>query len=151
MDKLGFDITGRRFNPIWLILGALSGRAIGLYGAMDFGQWYFVANDASIGWQIFGAIAGALLCSFIMTSDVPFHTKGALLGLGIGFAIAVYGAEIYLMLNKKYLSASLSQMDAAEGIFYDWVFMHLAWLLCFVGWIVGAIIWRRKILADSGA
>ena len=144
MKASRFDISLRRFHPLWLIAGALIGRALGLVGGLNFSFWYFANPAALIGWQVFGAITGALFASFLMTSRVPLQTKGAVLGLGIGFAAAIYGGEIQSALRPSMGSRGLAGMPVGEGIFFEWAYMHLAFLGAVVGWIISAAIARKR-------
>jgi hypothetical protein len=144
MHRIMFDISRKRFHPGWLILGAIVGNGLGYFGAMQFGFWYFTVESTRIGWQIFGAIACALFSSFAMTSDATSHTKGAVLGLGLGFSVAFYGGMIWIHMQPARAVGGLAGMTFAEGIFYDWLIMHLSWLGAIVGWIVGAVIAGRR-------
>ncbi len=143
-SKIRFDLSRRRFHPIWLIIGAIVGRAVGLFWGLNLNFWYFATPGALIGWQIFGAIACALLCSFMMTSNVSLHTKGAILGLGIGFGVSLYGGELWSYGQTGRTPAGLQGMIAAEGIFLDWLVQHSAWLGLVIGWIIGAVVSRRR-------
>ena len=91
MSSINFDISPRRFNPIWLVAGLLSGRALGYVAGMNFGFWFFATTSSLIFWQITGAIFIALLFSFVMTSEVPRQVKYAVVGFGIGSALAEKG------------------------------------------------------------
>ncbi len=144
MQASRFDISLRRFYPLWLIAGALIGRALGLVGGLNFSFWYFAHPAALVGWQVLGAIASALFTSFLMTSRVPLQTKGAVLGLGIGFAAAIYAGEIQSALRPAMGSRGLGGMPVGEGILFEWAYMHLAFLGAVVGWIIGAVIARRR-------
>ena len=139
-----FDISLRRLHPLWLVAGALIGRALGLVGGLNFSFWYFAHPAALVGWQVFGAIAGALFASFLMTSRVPLQTRGAVLGLGIGFAVALYGGEIQAALRPAMGSKGLAGMPVGDGVFFEWAFMHLAFLGAVAGWIIGAAIARKR-------
>jgi hypothetical protein len=143
MKNLRFDISPRRLSPLWLIVGALIGRAVGLFGGLNFAFWYFASPGSLIGWQVFGAFVCGLFCSFLMTSNASLHTKGALLGLGVGFAAAFYGGEMWAYMQPGRNPSGLQGMIAAEGIFLDWLVQHCAWLGLVVGWITGAVISRK--------
>ena len=142
MKGIKFDITIKRFHPVWLLLGALIGRALGLVGWLNFSFWYFASPSALIGWQIIVAIVCALFYSFLMTSRTTPHTKGALLGLGVCFAIALYGGEIWASMQAGRSPGGLIGMPAGEGIFFEWILIHSAWFGVIVGWIIGALISR---------
>jgi hypothetical protein len=144
MKKVEFDISVKRFDPGWLLLGVLVGRALGLVGGMNFSFWYFASPGALIFWQVFGAVVCALFTSFLMTSRATLHLKGALLGMGICFAIVLYSGEIWALLQTGRSSSGLAGMRADEGIFFEWILLHSAWLGIIAGWIVGALISRRN-------
>ena len=141
--KSRFDISRTRFHPVWLIVGALIGRGLGLVGGLNFAFWYYSDPGAVLGWQIFGAIAGAIFCSFLMTSKSTPQLKGAILGLGIGFALACYIGETWSHVAPDRTPANLVTMSFGEGIVYEWTYMHASWLGLIIGWITGAIISRR--------
>lgn len=143
MTKSRLDISLRRFRPSWLILGALIGTALGKYGGMNFAFWYFASPIAVIGWQIFGAIVGALFVSLLMTSAQSRVLKASILGAGIGFACAFYGASVWAMFPSNADPPGLAGISVAEGIFLDWLILHSAIFGFFIGWIVGALIARR--------
>ena len=143
MKKSGFDFSVKRLQPVWLIVGVLIGHALGLFGGLNLGLWYFASPGALIGWQIFGAVFCALFCSFMMTSNAPAQTKGAVLGMGIGFALAFYVGDFWTYLQPDRDPAGPQGMIAAEGIFFDWLMQHAAWLGLIVGWVVGNFISRK--------
>lgn len=153
MRKIRLDISAKRFHPAWLILGALIGRCVGLIGGLNFGFWYFSDPAALIGWQIFAAVVSALFISFLMTSEATYHTKGAILGLGIGFAAVTYGCEIYLYIKGNEDVRWLTDLNVADGILFEWVYMHAAWISCVIGWIIGAVINKKmdRIRKTPGA
>jgi hypothetical protein len=144
MGKVRLDISSRRFHPVWLIIGALIGAGLGRYSGMNFAFWYFANPAVLIMWQILGAIAFALFASFLMTSDVSPALKGSLLGAGIGFACAFYGASIWTMFPPEGGSPGLAGISVANGIFLDWLILHASILGFFVGWIAGAVAARRN-------
>jgi len=144
MGKVRLDISARRFHPGWLIVGAFIGAGLGRYSGMDFAFWYFANPTALIMWQILGAIVIALLSSFLMTSDASPALKGSLLGAGIGFACAFYGASIWAMFPSEGNSPGLAGISVAEGIFLAWLILHATILGFFAGWIAGAVINRRR-------
>lgn len=141
-----FDINKNRFNPKWLIVGAIIGRYIGLLGGLDIGMWALADSAALIGWQILGAVIGALFFSFLMTSKSPFQTKGALLGLGIGMTAGIISAEFQTAISGK---GGLQNMPVDMGIWYDWLIMHLGWIGCISGWIIGAVLWKKKVRLEN--
>lgn len=139
------DISRKRFHPLWLIIGALIGWAFGYYSGLDFGQWYFASGGWVLFWEIVFAIFSSLFYSFMMTSNAPLHTKGAILGLGTGFAFTVYAGEIYMAFIEKSPATHIYQMSFGEGIFYDWVFMHFGWFGCIAGWIIGTVVHKKRL------
>ncbi len=139
-----FDITRKRFHPLWLLLGAIIGRGLGLIGGLNFAFWYYSDPGVVLAWQIFGAIVVALFYSFLMTSKSSLQLKGGLLGLGIGFALALYGGEIWAHIAPDRERANLVTMSFDEGLVLEWVYMHSAWLGLIVGWITAIIISRRR-------
>ena len=144
MSRPRLDLSRRRFHPGWLILGAVIGRSLGLIGGMNFAFWYFADPTTLAAWQILGAILGALFLSLVMTSSSTPHTKGGILGLGLGFAAASYSAELWAWLRTGASSAGLAGITVAQGIFVEWLMLHGAWLGGLIGWIVGAAIHRKR-------
>jgi hypothetical protein len=140
------DLSLRRFSPLWLLVGALIGRAAGLILGMNIDFWYFTDARALWFWQIALTILGALFYSFLMTSDSDTRLKGSLLGLGAGFGIAAYGGELWASLQHR-TPPGLKGITVAEGIIYEWLMMHGAWLGVLVGWIIGSAV-RRKNIAN---
>lgn len=139
-----FDISAKRFNPLWLIVGAVIGRAIGLIGGLNFQQWYFATAGPVVGWQVFGMIFFALLFSFLMTSNAGLNLKFGLLGLGIAFAIALYGGEIWAMFQAGRSPAWFTGMTTSEGIFFEWLLIHTTWIGGIVGMIAGLIVQKKS-------
>jgi len=139
MKLQNFDISRGRFHPLWLIVGLLIGRAIGLITGLDLGFWYFAHTASLIAWQVAGAIFFALLVSFMMTSDLVRQVKYALLGFGIGCAVCLYVGEIWSI-----RSGSISSITAGEGIFFDWLLIHSAAVGAIVGFIIGHVMWKRS-------
>jgi hypothetical protein len=144
MHKTSFDISQSRFKLLWLIIGLVIGRAVGLIACMNFYQWYFVKTTPLVMWQIFMAVVCAIFYSFLMTSKERLPMKYGLLGLGAGFAFGVYSGEIWSMVQPDRSPAWLTGMLTAEGIFYEWYFTHLAWAGGVAGMITGIVITRKK-------
>ena len=149
MKNFPFEISKKRFNPIWLAVGLIIGRAIGLFGGLNLGFWYFADPVKLIWWQIFAAIATSIFCSLLMTSRASVILKWALLGMGIGFAVGVYGAEIKSLIQSGQEIRGLEGLDYGIGIFTDWYIQHLAFLGLIAGWISSAAVYRRKGLSIS--
>ena len=143
MNRFEIDLSNRRFHPVWLFLGAIVGRAAGLVLGLNLGFWYQADPRAVFVWQLLGAFAGALFYSFLMTSSSPVQTKGAILGLGSGFSLALYGAEIWASLQHDRVVHDLTSLTYAEGIYTEWLMIHSAWLGLAIGWIAGALIARK--------
>ena len=144
MRGVRFEISRRRFHSGWLVLGAVYGSALGHYGALNFAYWYFAKGGAIVGWMIFGAIAGALFISFLMTSNATLHTKGAILGLGAGATIAFLSCAIWAATQTGRDPGGLQGISVGEGVFMEWIIMHGTFLGIILGWIAGAIISRRN-------
>jgi len=144
---VSIDLSLRRFSPLWLLVGALIGRAAGLILGMNIDFWYFTDARALWFWQIALAILGALFYSFLMTSDSDTRLKGSLLGLGAGFGLAAYGGELWASLQHR-TPPGLKSITVAEGIIYEWLMLHGAWLGVLIGWIIGSAI-RRKNLRNA--
>jgi len=138
-----FDITKKRFNPVWLIVGAITGRAFGLIFGMNVGFWHVAEPGVVITWQVLGVVAFALLTSFMMTSDIPVQTRWTLLGFTIGFALAAYGTEIWSLGLSEREVQGLRGITVGEGIFLEWMFLHAGLFGGIAGWITGAA-WNRK-------
>jgi hypothetical protein len=147
MTKYDIDLSNRRFNILWLLVGALIGRALGLILGLNLGMWYFADHTGVIAWQVFGVFTVSLFTSFMMTSDAPSQTKGAILGMGTMFAVAVYGGEVWMAMH--HLSNGYAGLSVAEGIFFEWVWMHSSWLGLVIGWIIGARIAKRRSLVSA--
>lgn len=143
-----FDISAKRFNPLWLIVGAIIGRAIGLIAGLNFQHWYFATAGPVIGWQVFGMIFFALFFSFLMTSNAGLNLKFGLLGLGAAFAIVLYGGEIWAMFQAGRSPAWFTGMTTSEGIFFEWLLIHATWIGGIVGMIVGLIV-QKKLTAGK--
>ncbi len=143
MKNIRFDISPRRFHPLWLIIGAVIGRALGLILGLNLHAWYFATTSALIEWQIFGAIVCALFVSFLMTSRAIPQLKYALLGIGIGFAFATYTGEMWTVLQSGRDHGGLAGMTVDEGIFFDWLLTHIALFGAIIGLIACAVISRR--------
>jgi hypothetical protein len=141
--SVAIDLSRKRFNPLWLVVGALIGRAAGLILGLNLDFWYFAGTRALWFWQIVLTILGALFYSFLMTSDSDTRLKGALLGLGAGFSAVVWGGEFWTALQHR-TPPGLQGMTVAEGIFFEWLMMHAGWLGLFIGWIIGAAINRKN-------
>ena len=144
MRGIQFDISIRRFNPVWLITGAVIGRAAGLMAGMNFALWFFAQPSVLLGWQIFGAIAGALFLSFVMTSDAIPHVKWGIFGLGGGFALVFYIGEILAALSPGASVKGLAGMGYGEAIFFEWAYIHAAWIGAIIGIVAGSIIAKRQ-------
>jgi hypothetical protein len=142
MNKLTFDISRRRFSPLWLLIGAVIGRSLGLSLGLNLGFWYFASIPSVMAWQICVAVIAALFYSFLMTSPATRATKGALLGLGSGFAVAMMIAEIWSNMPGR-IAGGLVGLSVSEGIFIEWAIMHSTWLGLIIGWIIGASADRR--------
>jgi hypothetical protein len=142
MNKLQIDLSNERFHPVWLLVGALIGRAGGLLLGLCLGFWYVADNASVIMWEILGIFAGALFYSFLMTSTTGIRLKGGLLGLGIGLAIAAYGGEIWAMFQHREVRGLIG-MTYADGIFFEWVILHLSVSGCFIGWFIGNMIYKK--------
>ena len=151
MRGIKFDISKRRFSPLWLIVGAIIGRAAGLMAGMNFALWYFAQPSVLLGWQIFGVIAGALFLSFVMTSDVIPHLKWGIFGLGAGFALAFYIGEIHAAMSAAAAGKGLAGLVYGDAIFFDWTYMHAAWVGTILGIIAGGIIARRRAKSPSSS
>ncbi len=138
-----FEISLSRFNIIWLIAGAIIGRALGYVLGMDLGFWYFTDTGPLLGWQITLGIVSALFYSFMMTSKFPPYLKGAVLGAGLGFALMHYGGELRAMAPPEGSLPGLANLDVGSGIFTDWLYIHSTMVGGFIGLIIGYIItWR---------
>lgn len=144
MKFSGFEISRRHYHPGWLVTGAVIGRAAGLMLGLNLGFWYLADPVNLIAWQITGAIITAILCSMVMTSDTTVQTKGALLGLGIGFAVAVYSGEIWINMQAGRDADGFRAFEYAEGIFFEWYYQHMSFLGLIIGWITGVVISRRR-------
>jgi hypothetical protein len=143
MSKFEIDLSNERFHPVWMLVGALIGRAAGLMLGMSLGNWYIADPGAVIVWQILGIFVGAMFYSFMMTSDAGLRLKYSLLGLGTFFALAMYGGEIWTMFQHREVRG-LGGMEYSEGIFFDWFVTHSGVLGGIVGWIMGNVIVRRQ-------
>ena len=150
MKNTRLDISPRRFHPLWMILGVVIGAALGHLGAMNFAFWYFASPSAIVLWKIFAAVACALFASFLMTSDAPPRLKGAILGMGIAFAVVFYCGELWSVLQTGRSPAGLAGMSVAEGIFFEWLIIHATLLGLIAGWIVGAVVSRGRRDAGKG-
>lgn len=139
-----FDISAKRLNTLWLIVGAIIGRAIGLIAGLNFQHWYFATAGPIVGWQVFGIIFFALFFSFLMTSNARLNLKFGLLGLGAAFAIAMYGGEIWAMVQAGRSPAWFTGMTTSEGIFFEWLLIHATWIGGIVGMIVGLIVQKKS-------
>ncbi|HDS29977.1 MAG TPA: hypothetical protein ENN67_02920 [Firmicutes bacterium] len=155
MKNSRFDISPRRLSFPWLVAGAVIGRALGMFIGLNVAFWYFATSASLIAWQVSGAFFCGLFLSFLMTSKAAYQTKGALLGLGAGFAIAFYSGEIWSFMQPGRDPAGLQGMLASEGIFFDWMVQHGSWLGLIIGWIAGALISKKRrsvqTLEKSGA
>ncbi|MFH1675481.1 MAG: hypothetical protein ABIC40_00550 [bacterium] len=149
MKNFPFEISRERFNPLWLIVGLIIGRAIGLFGGLNLGFWYIADPVKLIWWQIFGAVMTSLFCSFLMTSRASVILKWSLIGMGIGFAVGVYGGEVKSLFQSGQEIRGLKGIDFGAGIFMDWYVQHLAILGLFIGWITSAAVYRKRGLPIS--
>jgi hypothetical protein len=143
MNKFQIDLSNERFHPVWLLVGALIGRAGGLLLGLCLGFWYVADKPSVVVWEILGIFAGALFYSFLMTSKSGTRLKGGLLGLGTGLAIAAYGGEVWAMFQHTEVRG-LTGMMYSDAIFFEWVILHLSVTGCIVGWIIGNVIYRRR-------
>lgn len=144
-----FDISRSRFSPLWLIVGLVFGRAVGLIAGLNVAQWNFAEPAPLFFWQFFTAIASALFFSFLMTSKSPLNLKYGLLGLGGAFAFAVYSGEIWSMAQPGRDPAWLTTMTTSEGIFYEWYIIHMAWVGGIAGMITGLVILKKRAAAET--
>jgi hypothetical protein len=144
MNNFPFDISLRRFSPIWLVAGAVMGREVGLISGLSSAFWYFSQANALIAWQIIAAILCALFISFLMTSSAPYSVKGAILGLGLGFALTAIFGEIWIAFQSDRSAPGLTGMNVSEGIFYDWLYTHNSWLGLLTGFFTGRSIQNKK-------
>lgn len=144
MRGISFDISLRRLHPVWLIVGAVIGRAAGLMAGLNFAFWFNANPSTLVAWQIFGAIAVALFLSIVMTSNVIPHIKGGILGLGTGFALAFYSGEIRAIGIDNPDRSGLPAMNFGDAIFFEWVYMHSAWIGAIIGIAIGAYLARKK-------
>lgn len=143
MKKTGLTISRSRFQVIWMVTGAVIGWAAGTILGLNLGLWYFVQPGNLIFWQVISSLFCMFFYTFLMTSSSSPQMKGAILGMGILFSIAVYGGEIWAMVQDRPVRW-ITSMTVAEGIFYEWLIMHSAWLGIALGWIIGAGIERKQ-------
>jgi len=138
MKSIKFDISRERFHPVWLVAGLIIGRTFGYVTGMNLSSWYFANMSAVVVWQIIGAIFTALIISFMMTSDLVRQVKYALFGYGAGFALALYGGEIWGLSHD-----GLSGLTAGEGVYFEWLLLHGGFLGAAVGFITGHVTSKR--------
>jgi membrane protein DedA with SNARE-associated domain len=100
-------------------------------------------------WQIFAAIISSIFLSFLMTSKASLNLKYGLLGLGAFFAVVVYSGEIWSMVQPDRSPAWLTGMTTSEGVFYEWVAIHMAWIGGIAGMITGYVILKKRAAAKS--